>query len=129
MISEGFDFLQANDKKMYNCITSEGRFVFFYTVGNCSNFGGRYYGIEEQFIRWGREGVAAFLVQSILMFDAVPTVSKVSFKPGASALRSAAPQVVEWMRDHSFRADFIEGYRSATEKILSKTSNAALEPL
>jgi len=123
MIIEGFDFLRGLDLKMYSCITGKGHFVFFYTAGKYSSFGGRYYGLEEQVVRWGREGVASFLVQSILMFEAVPTVGKVDFKSRNSALRLVAPQVVQWMRDHSIRADFIESYRSATEKILSKTPN------
>jgi hypothetical protein len=115
-IIDGFDFLQSTDKKMFNCITAEGRFVFFYTAGKCSNFGGRYYGLEEQFVGWGREGIAVFLVQSILMREAVPTMNKVNLKQGAPALRLVAPRVVEWMRAHSFRADFIEGYCSAAHK-------------
>ena len=127
VIIDGFDLLRGFDLKKYSCITGEGHFVFFYFTGKSSPFGGRYYALEEQFVRWGREGVAALLVQSVLMFEAVPTVGKVRFKPGDSVLRLVAPQVVEWMRDHSFRADFIEGYRSATEKILSKTPNKSLQ--
>ncbi len=111
VITEGFDLLLTIDKKMYSCITGEGRFVFFYTAGKHTNFGGRYYGLEEQVVRWGREAVAALLVQSILMFQASPGINKANLgQSELAALRVIPQRVLEWMRDHSFPANFIEAY-------------------
>lgn len=110
-IIDGLDYLREIDKQMYNCITADGRFVFFYTAGKYSNFGGRYYGLEEQVVRWGREGVAAFLVQSILMFKVSPSRNKVRLKQfELTALQCVPQRVLEWMREHSFPANFIEAY-------------------
>jgi hypothetical protein len=120
---DGIDFLLATDQKMFHVLTAGGRFVFFHTAMKCSNLGGRYFGIEEQFARWGREGVAAFLVQSLLMFEASPSINKVNLKEDErAALRLVPQRVVEWMRDHSMQPNFIEAYGQAAKKWESQRS-------
>jgi hypothetical protein len=74
--------------------------------------------LDERFIEWGQEGVATFLANSLLVYEISPGV--IPPKPNSAKyaeLMSARNKMLEWMRQHSIRPDFIEAYReSSTEK-------------
>jgi hypothetical protein len=116
IILEGLDKLKAKDRDM-NLFLTQNHFIFFYSLKPVRNSGGRIYGLEEQFIKWGAEGVAVSLVQSALMFKACPSINRARLcKEQVDALKLVPESTLEWMRQHSFRDEFINAHGIATKK-------------
>jgi hypothetical protein len=114
-IMDGIEFLQVHDPELFSCLTTKQRLIFFYSNIPTAKSGGRFYGIDEGFIKWGSEGIATSIVESFFLFKASHGIVRVRFNERDRAAIKAVPQtVLDWMHKHSIRANLIDAYRSSS---------------
>jgi hypothetical protein len=120
LILQGFAYLKTIDQKMYQRLTIENQFIFYYVKKlplshkrqiRVQNI----YTITDSYLSWGNEGVVVCLVQSVLR-NAFPT----NFVKGGgehfAASRELKQQIFEWVKNHSFPSAIVEHYKTALEK-------------
>ncbi|HET7625682.1 MAG TPA: hypothetical protein VFM25_10505 [Verrucomicrobiae bacterium] len=113
-VLKGVEFLKKHDEQLYLRLTSTSRPLLFYYSSDAvtANNGGPIYGLNERFMCWGPGGVATFLVQSLLMFEASPSLNQVRITESKlERIRNVPNEVLQWMCSHSIRADLIDAYR------------------
>jgi hypothetical protein len=111
VILHGLTYLQALDSEMFQRLTVEQRYVFWYHKSRylrCFEF----FTITDNFLSWGDEGVAACFVQSILSLP----LRKPFLNEDVVITRSQAQQQFsEWLKKHSISPNFSQHYQ-VTEK-------------
>jgi hypothetical protein len=113
-VLKGVEFLKKHDEQLYLRLTSTSRPLLFSYSHNeiTANNGGVLYGLHERYMDWGPDGIATFLVQSLLMFEASPSLNQVRITESKlERIRNVPNEVLQWMCSHSIRADLIDAYR------------------
>ena len=116
-ILDGIDCLRRRDAEMFLHLTTKSKIFMYYSVNhNSTNIYGYMFGLQEAYIKQGAEGVAYFIVQSILVSDAHPSVnqhrkSDVAYK----RLKAVPRKTMEWMQRHSFDPQIIKSYMPVVE--------------
>jgi hypothetical protein len=101
--------------------TAKERFNFVYSLVNTTRSGERIFGIDEQYIRWGTEGVVTAMVDALLKFEACPRANRNNLSNEERlSLKNAPQQVIDWMHRHSIQQDLIAAYSMASEKWASQ---------
>lgn len=118
-ILEGTTFLQTLDSKMFQQLTAERSYVFWYhpkRFQQCREF----FSITDNFLLWGKEGVATCLVQSVLEF-------KLMFLPfektllenreaATAARREIQKRMLSWMSEHAISVELVKQYYEIAKK-------------
>lgn len=116
-ISDGIAFLRTRDPEMFLSLTTKQRLMFFYSEAMAKNDGGRIYALEEQYIKWGPEGIATSMIQALFMLGASPGINRLNLSNDERSALKAVPQMVlEWMRKHSIQGNLIYAYRKMSEE-------------
>ena len=112
-ILEGVKFLQAIDPEMFRRLTTARRYVVWYDPKHslsCRDV----FSITDNFLHWGREGVATCLVQNILDF----TLLRLPFEKMlglereniVAARREVLQRLLKWVSEHSFSEELVKQY-------------------
>jgi hypothetical protein len=113
-IVDGIELLRTRDPDMYLRLTEKQHLWIFYSgKGRATNALGYIFGLNQRYIDLGNEGVAAFLVQSLLLSEACPSLNQFKTTPGE---RAVMRKTLDWMCEHSFRHEMINSYRKVVEK-------------
>jgi hypothetical protein len=112
IILQGIEYLRTLDSEMYQRLTAERRYVFWY------NTAGRYlrildiFSITDSFLLWGKEGVVTCFVQSVIG----SALEQSPFKRSKITDRQARQQLFEWLSKHSFSPELVKHYQEFAEK-------------
>jgi hypothetical protein len=116
-ILDGIEFLRIHDSEMFLCLTTKQQLMIFYSETSSKNSGGRIYALQEQYIKWGPEGIATSMVIALFMYRASRKINRFRLNNDERAALQAVPQMVlEWMYKHSIQAKLIDAYRRSSEK-------------
>jgi hypothetical protein len=117
-ILSGVECLRSHDSEMYSRLTKNQKLIFYYSGNkNITNLFGYFFGLQETYIKLGAEGIAYFIVQSLLVSDACPSVNQHRRNDREwGALKSTARKTMEWMQQHSFDQRLIDSYSKVVEK-------------
>ena len=111
----GLEFLRSCDPQMFSRLTEKQHLKIYY-IGNSSkkviNALGYVFGLSERYFQFGDQGIAMFLVQSLLLSESDPFLNQFKGEHDRYLLR----RVLEWMSQHSFRPGVINSYRKVVEK-------------
>jgi len=117
-ILDGIECLRSHDSEMFSRLTKKQRLIIAYAsnMKTASN-GGRIYCLQERYIELGPEGIAAFIVASLLFSEASPSENQCRLNDRELAAVKAVPsKVLEWMCQHSFHPGLINSYRKVVTK-------------
>ncbi len=117
-ILDGIELLRTKDQEMFSRLTSKQRLIIYYGHNkNVTNAGGRVFGMHRRYIEMGSEGIACFIVQSIITSAAAPSINQCKLNDHERAsLKIAGRRVLEWMQQHSFHPELIKVYQKVVEK-------------
>ena len=117
-ILNGIECLQTRDPDLFLSIaTARKGLTFFYSPINTKSAGGRVYGLDEQFLKWGPEGIATSMVDSFFQFKASPRINRIRLSSQeAKALRDTPQEVLEWMRQHEIQQNLISAFGMMSAK-------------
>ena len=116
-ILEGASYLQQLDPEMFRRLTAERGFYFFYSGEGhkYTQMRGIIIFMPDQYLRWGKEGIATFFVKTILDFNLkfLPMEKALdrSRESSANANREIRIRIVEWLQKHSFPPELIKQYQ------------------
>jgi hypothetical protein len=117
IILDGIECLRKHDAKMFLHLTTKSHLFIYYTGNiNLTNLYGYLFGLREGIIKQGAEGVAYFIVQSLLVSDAHPSINQhrkndITY----NNLRAVPRKTMEWMQQHSFDPQIIKSYVKVVE--------------
>lgn len=119
IILEGAKFLEAIDPSMFQQVTAERRYVFWYhptRFVSCREI----FTVTDNFLLWGKEGVAICFVQSVLDFTWIrlPFEKALTWcrENTIAAHREVQQQVFKWISDHSFPAELLKQYKEISKE-------------
>jgi hypothetical protein len=117
-ILDGIECLRSHDSEMFLRLTKKQRLVIYYSHNwKDTNSFGHVFGLHKRYIELGAEGVASFIVQSLLLSDACSSINQCKLNDlERAALKVAPRKTMEWMQQHSFHPEFIKVYRKVVEK-------------
>jgi hypothetical protein len=117
-ILDGIEFLRNHDSEMFLRFTKKQRLVIYYSHNRSdTNSFGHVFGLHKRYLEIGAEGVASFIVQSLLLSDACSSINQCKLNDRERAGLKVAPrQTMEWMRQHSFHPKLINAYSKMAEK-------------
>ncbi len=131
MIRKGVELLRIRDPEMFSRLTSERRLIIYYFEGSefFRKSSHRLFFMHARFVEIGPEGVACFIVQSLMMAAAVRRVNQRRLDDQEkAALKPVSRNMVEWLREHSFNPELISAYQKAVDR-QEQRGGAALERL
>jgi hypothetical protein len=118
-IFEGVECLKKCDTEMYLRLTTKQKLVFYYVQNNggITNLFGYFFGLHDRYIKMGSEGIACFIVQSLLVSSASSSINQHRLNTRErSEFKVAARKTMEWMQQHSFQPNLINSYSKFVEK-------------
>jgi hypothetical protein len=114
---EGVGFLKAADPDMFRRLTQEGRYVCVYRQEVAQTYG--YFGITDRFLSWGKEGVAAALVNAVLKNELYHAPLGLRWNPKftevVEARRQFSEQLFLWLDKHSTQSELVVYYERLSE--------------
>jgi hypothetical protein len=118
LILDGVECLRSHDEEMFLRFTTKQKlFIYYSGSDNITNLLGYIFGLQEKYIRFGKEGVACFIVQSLFVSEASPSINQFKLKHLRGAALKAVPRkTMEWMQQHSFDSRLIISYSKVVEK-------------
>jgi len=116
-IQDGADFLRKCDSEMFSRFEKQ-RINIIYSFDERNGIGGgRFYKLQEIYLKLGTEAMATFLVDCTLLAEASPSLDQFHLKRcELIALSSAKRKVLEWMRQRSLHPGLINSYCKIVEK-------------
>ncbi len=114
IILEGVTYLQMLDSEMFRRLTAERRYIFWYFKQmpylQCRDV----FGITDNFMSWGKEGVVACFVQCVLYFNLehLRRSQIKNCKDSASTRCEMQKQVLEFLERYSFPSELVKQYRA-----------------
>jgi hypothetical protein len=118
-ILEGARFLQTLDPELFGRLTIERRYVVWYHPKisvSCRDV----FSVTDNFILWGREGVALCLVQNVLDFTLLrlPFEKTLAWEKedSVASRREMYQRIFRWLREHSFPEDLVNHYEELIKR-------------
>ena len=112
-ILDALSFLLKCDPAVYDRLTrKQGLTVYYSGRWKATNAFGRFSGLNDRYIQLGVQGVTTFLVQSLFLSEACPSINQAKFNPNR---HGALRKVLDWMTERSFHPGMIESYRTVVE--------------
>jgi hypothetical protein len=112
-IIDGIHYLETLDPQMFQRLTHEQEYVFWYHQKrflSCENF----YSITDNFLLWGKEGIAIFFVQSILDFNLRYLPSRAfsarNHTAKSNTVKEVQRKLFDWIQEHHFPAELADQY-------------------
>lgn len=117
VILDGIEWLRGHDAEMFMRFTKKQRLVIYYSRNwSDTNSLGHVFGLHDRYIALGAEGVAFFIVQSVLLSAAAPSLNQCRLSDSErNALKVAPRKAMEWMEQHSFHPKLINAYSKMAE--------------
>ncbi len=114
----GIEYLRTLDPEMFQRLTVENRYLFWYHPKRFLQ-SRDIFTITDNFLLWGKEGIAICFVQSVLDFNLKYLPSKRTSARNCEmvvvARREIQRQVFEWTTKHSFPPELVKQYRVFAE--------------
>ena len=128
LILQGFVYLQTIDMEMYQRLVKNRICLCYIQKLPLSSKQQKplqeIYTITDNYLKWGNEGIAVCLVQTVLWHEFRTRLSKDS-KGHLAASFILKQQLYEWIKGHSFSPELVKQYQKALEDDApSKKSNA-----
>lgn len=116
-IVEGIECLRNRDEEMFVRLTKRQRlFVYYGYNTKTSNLYGYVYAMHESYINQGAEWIACYIIQSLFVSEASPSVNRFRLTESESvALKNALRKAMERMREHSFSPELLNSYSKLVE--------------
>jgi hypothetical protein len=118
-ILDGVKFLQTLDPEVFQGLTAKRRYVFWYHPTRflqCQEI----FTITDNFLLWGKEGVAIYFVQSLFEFTLIfqpfleaPTWSR---DRTVAARREVHQRIFKWASEHSFPNELVKQYEDMAKR-------------
>jgi hypothetical protein len=111
-IVEGIAYLKGIDPEMHRLLTTEHKYLIWYHPKQFLQIRD-IVTINDNFLLWGKEGVAILLVQCVLDFtiDYPAWKKTLSRKVRRRTRNEIQRQLFEWMSKHSFSSELLKQYR------------------
>lgn len=113
IILSGIEFLKEIDSTMFQRLTVERRYTFWYYPSRmlqCYDI----FNITDNFLCWGKEGVAICFVQCIfeltLGYPRRTKNMKANHEVSLAIRRDIQQQILSWMVEHAFPAELLKQY-------------------
>ena len=110
-IMQGVEYLRTLDSEMFQRLTTERRYVFWYNKQHhmrCKE----YFSVPDNYFLWGKEGVVTCFVQSIM----TSSLEESPFKKSPVTRRQVQQQVFEWVKKNSFQPELVKQYQAFAEE-------------
>lgn len=116
-VMEGIEYLRDRDEEMFRRLTEKQRVFIFYSHDiTMTNIYGYVYGLHESYVKRGAAWIAFFIMQSLVMSEASPSVNRFRLKDSERAALKAVPRkVMERMQQDSFDPDLIKSYKGMVQ--------------
>ncbi|HET7625150.1 MAG TPA: hypothetical protein VFM25_07785, partial [Verrucomicrobiae bacterium] len=98
-VLNGVEFLKKHDEQMYLRIagTKNPLLIYYSYNKRTANNGGTIYGLSERYVDWGPDGIATFLIQSLLTCEASPGSNQVRITESKlERIRNVPNEVLQW---------------------------------
>jgi hypothetical protein len=124
-ILDGIECLRSHDPEMFLRLTTKAKLFIYYSGNyNITNLFGYLFGLREGYIKQGPEGVAYFIVQSLIVSDAHPSINQHRKNDLTyNRLRTVPRKTMEWMQQHSVDPEIINSYVKVVEHWEQRYSN------
>jgi hypothetical protein len=119
VVSDGVALLRSRDPEMFFLLTTGRRLVIYYFDGPKLHrkSGHRLFFMHSKFVDWGPQGVACFVVQSLMLAPAMLPINQNRLvERGTASPKSISRNMAEWLSSHSFHPRLISSYRQLVEK-------------
>jgi hypothetical protein len=128
VVRDGVELLRTRDPDMFSRLTSKQRLIIYYSPELSKKSSHRLFLMHKKFIEMGAEGVACFVVQSLMIAAAVRRVNQNRLDGREkAALKSISRNMAEWLSNHSFNPGLISAYQKIVARQMLWPNNA-LEP-
>jgi hypothetical protein len=124
IILEGVTYLQTLDPIYFLSLTAEHRYIFWYCPKmrdfECANV----FGVTDNFMCWGKEGVVVCFVQCVLAFNLwhLKRSQVKNRKMSAEVRCDIQKQVFEFVKRHSFPPELVKQYQEYAEDSVRRVS-------
>lgn len=119
VVRDGVELLRSRDLEMFSRLTSSQRLIIYYFEGRKfdKTSSHRLFFMNSRFVEMGPEGVACFIVQSLMVAAAAPRLNQHRLNDREeSALKSVSRNMAEWLSKHRFQAGLIGAYQKVVER-------------
>jgi hypothetical protein len=127
VVQDGVELLQKRDPEMFSRFMGKQRLIIYYIPNRGTDRKANYraFLMYDTFVNLGAEGVACFIVQSLMVSAAVGRVNPHRMdEQQNAALKSVSRNMMEWLSKNSFDAGLINAY----QKVVERQAQAALGP-
>lgn len=118
-VHDGVKLLQSRDQGMFSQFTTKQRLIIFYIPIRDTDRTAdhRAFLMYDTFVNLGAEGVACFIVQSLMVAAAVGRMNPHKMdEQQKMAFKSVSRNMVEWLSNHSFQPGLISAYQKVVER-------------
>lgn len=118
VVLDGIEWLRSHDTEMFMNFTRKHKLIIYYSRNRSdTNSFGHVFGLHDRYTDLGAEGVAFFIVQSVLLSAASSSLNQSRLGDHErNALKVAPRKAMEWMQQHSFHPKLISAYSKMAEK-------------
>ncbi len=119
MVRDGVELLRSRDPEMFSRLTSSQQLIIWYFKGQKFSrmSSHRLFFMHSKFVDMGPEGVACFIVQSLMVAAAVRRVNQHRLDDREkSALKSVSRNMTDWLSKHGFQPGLIGAYQKVVER-------------
>lgn len=119
VVCDGVALLRSRDPEMFFRLTSKQRLIIYNFEGPKlqRKSGHRLFFMHSKFVDWGPQGVACFIVQSLMTAAAVQRINRNRLNEQEEAsLRSISRNMADWLRLHSFHPGLISALKQFVER-------------
>jgi hypothetical protein len=118
VVRDGLALLRSRDPEMFFWLTRRHRLVIYYFDGPKwhRKSGHRLFFMHSKFVDWGPQGVACFVVQSLMLAAAALQINQSKLvERGTASPKSISRDMAEWLSRHAFHPKLISTYRQLVE--------------
>jgi len=124
-VRDGVELLRLRDPEMFSRLTIKQPIIIYYSPQLSTKSNRRLFLMGKKFIEMGAEGVACFVVQSLMVSAAVHRVNQHRLDKGErSALKLISRNMVEWLSKHMFNPGLISSYQQIVDRQKQRAAEA-----
>jgi hypothetical protein len=126
-VFDGVKLLQSRDPEMFSRFMVKQRLIIYYipTRGTDRKANHRAFLMYDTFTNLGAEGVACFIVQSLMVAAAVGRINPHRMdEQQNAALKSVSRNMMEWLSEHSFQPGLISAYQKVVDRQMQRAAVA-----
>jgi hypothetical protein len=125
VVRNGVKLLRICDPEMFSRLTIKQRLIIYYSPELSKKSNHRLFLMGKKFVEMGAEGVACFVVQSLMIAAVVRRVNQ--NRPDVqerAALKLISRNMAEWLSQHMFDPGLIRAYQKVVERQKQRAAEA-----